>query len=133
MRVFTHTFGCRVNQYETQVLREGLLAGGGTGVEDWENADLCLINTCTVTAQADADAVRLIRRIARRNPAARLVVTGCLATRDPQKVLEAAPAAVVIGNEGKKNIPALLGCSVAPEGVTGLDGHARAFIKIQDG
>lgn len=133
MRVFTHTFGCRVNQYETQVLRERLLASGGAGVEDWENADLCVINTCTVTAEADADALRLIRRISRRNPAARLIVTGCLATRDPRKISEAAPGAIVVGNEAKKEIPALLGCSAAPEGITGLDGHARAFVKIQDG
>ncbi len=134
MRVFTHTFGCRVNQYETQLLRERLLSGGGEGVEDWGNADLCVINTCTVTAEADRDAVRLARRIARRNPAARLIVTGCLATRDPGKIRDAAPAAVIVGNADKASIPAMLGCSAAPvDGVTGLDGHARAFVKVQDG
>jgi threonylcarbamoyladenosine tRNA methylthiotransferase MtaB len=115
-------------------LRENLLAGGAaSAVQDFEAADLCVINTCTVTAQADNEALRLIRRISRRNPAARLVVTGCLASRDPAAILREAPGAVVVGNEGKDAIPAMLGCSAAPAGVRGLDGRSRAFVKIQDG
>lgn len=115
-------------------MRERLLADGTSrAVEDFESADLCVVNTCTVTAQADNEALRLIRRIARRNPSARLVVTGCLASRDPAAILREAPGAVVVGNEGKDAIPAMLGCSAAPAGVTGLDGRSRAFVKIQDG
>ncbi len=100
---------------------------------EWSSADVCIINTCTVTAEADKDALRLLRRIARRNPAARLIVTGCLASRDPRVIREAAPAAEIVGNAGKDSIPAMLGCAAAPAGVTGLEGRSRAFLKIQDG
>jgi threonylcarbamoyladenosine tRNA methylthiotransferase MtaB len=62
-------------------------------------------------------------------------VTGCLATRDPEAVLRAAPGAIVVGNEGKAGLPALLGCSAAPPDSwnPSLSGRARAFIKVQDG
>ncbi len=106
---------------------------GARGVEDWAEADLCVVNTCTVTSEADKDALRLIRKISRRNPAARLVVTGCLATRDPSLILKAAPAAQVVGNQEKAGIPAMLGCSVLPGGVHGLHSRTRAFVKVQDG
>lgn len=94
-----------------------------------------MVNTCTVTAEADREALALLRRVTRRNPAARLVVTGCLATRDPGLVREAAPAAVVVGNEEKAGIPALLGCAPAPAeaALPALSGRSRAFLKIQDG
>lgn len=134
MRYYFKTFGCRVNQYETQGLRERLTsAPGARGVDDWAEADLAVINTCTVTEEADKDALRLLRKIARRNPAARLVVTGCLASRDPESILKAAPAAQVVGNDGKEHIPAMLGCSAAPSVVHGLHTRTRAFVKVQDG
>ncbi|MBI5630082.1 MAG: MiaB/RimO family radical SAM methylthiotransferase [Elusimicrobia bacterium] len=136
VKYFFHTFGCRVNQYETQALRERLLAGGPSeGVERWSAADVCLINTCTVTREADRDALRLIRQIARRNPGARLVVTGCLASRDPELILREAPAAQVVANKDKDLIPSMLGCQSAPAlaGLSGFHGRSRAFVKIQDG
>jgi threonylcarbamoyladenosine tRNA methylthiotransferase MtaB len=88
-----------------------------------------------VTAEADREALSLLRRITRRNPAARLVVTGCLATRDEQRVREAAPHAVVVGNQGKASIPAMLGCSPAPPqaALPFVVGRSRSFLKIQDG
>lgn len=102
---------------------------------DFEEADLCVVNTCTVTGEGDGDALRLVRRIARRNPAARLVVTGCLATRDPKAVQEAAPAAMVVGNDKKDSIPALLGCRPVPDEAAfrAFGGKTRAFLKVQDG
>ncbi|HVE13602.1 MAG TPA: tRNA (N(6)-L-threonylcarbamoyladenosine(37)-C(2))-methylthiotransferase MtaB [Elusimicrobiota bacterium] len=135
MRVYFKTFGCRVNQYETQSLRERVLADGSTATTDFESADLCLVNTCTVTREADKDALTLVRRIARRNPAARLVVTGCYATRAPEEVQAAAPAALVVSNDRREEIPALLGCVPVPAyaGISGFGGRARAFIKLQDG
>src|SRR5437016_3142950 len=110
MDFYFKTFGCRVNQYETESLREQLLGNDGVQVEAYDNADVCVVNTCTVTREADKDALRLIRRIATRNPAAQLVVTGCFATRDSKEILEAAPAALVVGNDRKDALPALLGC-----------------------
>ena len=136
MKAFFKTYGCRVNQYETQALRENLTQGNLMEVtEDFATADLCVVNTCTVTEEADQDALRLIRKIGRRNPMAKVVVTGCLASRDPQKILSEMPQAIVVGNKDKMSIPALIGCTSAPapSSVTGLWGRSRAFVKIQDG
>jgi threonylcarbamoyladenosine tRNA methylthiotransferase MtaB len=104
-------------------------------IADFSEADLCVINTCTVTEEADQDALRLIRKIGRRNPTAKVVVTGCLASRDPQTILREMPQAIVVGNADKMSIPALIGCSSTPalSSVTGLWGRSRAFVKIQDG
>ena len=88
-----------------------------------------------MTAEADREALALLRRVARRNPAARLVVTGCLATRDPELVRAAAPSAVLVGNDAKASIPAMFGCSPAPAeaALPSLSGRSRAFLKVQDG
>ncbi|MDE2291679.1 MAG: tRNA (N(6)-L-threonylcarbamoyladenosine(37)-C(2))-methylthiotransferase MtaB [Elusimicrobia bacterium] len=136
MRVYVKTFGCRVNQAEGESLKERLLSDGfSTAVPDFESADLAVVNTCTVTVEGDQDALRLVRRIARRNPAARLVVTGCLATRSPDTVRAAAPEALIVGNDRKEDIPALLGCRPVPDeaGLRAFAGRARAFLKVQDG
>ncbi|MBI4678822.1 MAG: MiaB/RimO family radical SAM methylthiotransferase [Elusimicrobia bacterium] len=155
VRLYSKSFGCRVNQYETQALREALLADPSVVLApDWESADLCVVNTCTVTAEADKDALRLVRRIARRNPSARLVVTGCLADRDRAALAEAAPHALIVGNEGKPGLAGMLGLgggaagacapsfsalapgegrTAAPGQVTGLHGRSRALVKVQDG
>ncbi len=136
MRIWVKSFGCRLNQAEGETLAARLLSEPGARLgESFEDADLCVLNTCTVTAEADREALALARRVARRNPAARLVVTGCLATRDPEAVLRAAPAAVVVGNDGKASLPALLGCSAAPPEAwnPSLSGRSRAFLKVQDG
>jgi threonylcarbamoyladenosine tRNA methylthiotransferase MtaB len=136
VKVYVKSFGCRLNQAEGEELAARLLnEPGAAASEGFEDADLCVLNTCTVTAEADREALALARRVARRNPAARLVVTGCLATRDPEAVRWAAPGAIVVGNEGKAGLPALLGCSAAPLDAwnPSLSGRARAFIKVQDG
>ncbi len=135
MRVYWKTFGCRVNQVETQALREAVEGAGAEEAISYECADVCVVNTCTVTAEADAEALRLLRRIGRRNPAARLIVTGCLATRDATLVRSAAPQAEIVGSGDKQALPALLGCSAAGSafGVTGLRSRSRAFVKVQDG
>src|SRR5690606_21024598 len=79
MRVHYHTFGCKANQYDTERMRQEVEARGGATVADRAAADVCVVNTCTVTNQADADARRLIRRLRRENPGARIVVAGCSA------------------------------------------------------
>lgn len=134
MRVFFATFGCRVNQYETERLRERVLTGEDSE-SGYEQADLCVVNTCTVTGSADQDALRLLRRISRRNPAARLVVTGCLASRSPDAVRGAAPHALIVGNAGKDDLAEALGCAPAPAaaGIRGFGGRSRAYVKVQDG
>ncbi|MDE2491458.1 MAG: radical SAM protein [Elusimicrobia bacterium] len=87
-----------------------------------------------MTREADREALALLRRVTRRNPAARLVVTGCLATRDPGLIREAAPAATIVGGEDKAGLPALFGCAPAPaDALPSVAGRSRAFLKIQDG
>lgn len=134
MKIWFHTFGCRVNQYETERLRERVLTGEDSE-SGFEQADLCVVNTCTVTGSADQDALRLLRRISRRNPAARLVVTGCLASRSPEAIRAAAPHALVVGNAGKEELAESLGCAPAPAaaGIRGFGGRSRAYVKVQDG
>ncbi|MDE2875320.1 MAG: MiaB/RimO family radical SAM methylthiotransferase [Gemmatimonadota bacterium] len=79
-RVHYRTFGCKANQYDTERMRQRLEVGLATGVPaTLDDADLCVINTCTVTNRADADARRYIRRVGRRNPDAEVVVAGCSA------------------------------------------------------
>src|SRR4051794_15653360 len=80
------TLGCKVNQYETQYARELLEGAGYAPAEDGRPADLCVVNTCTVTHEADAKSRQLIRRLHAANPGAGIVVMGCYATRDPDAV-----------------------------------------------
>ena len=87
VRVHYKTFGCKANQYDTERMRQSLEDGGAgagagagvVGTNRIEAADVCVVNTCTVTSQADADARRFVRRVARLNPRAKVVVAGCSA------------------------------------------------------
>src|SRR6267142_5988268 len=80
------TLGCKVNQYETQYVKETLELNGYREAGDHEPADLCVVNTCTVTMEGDAKSRQLIRRLHQSNPTASIVVMGCYATRDPEAV-----------------------------------------------
>src|SRR5687768_8958655 len=94
------TFGCRVNQADSLRLEEDLRARGASEAPAAE-ADLIIVNTCSVTATADQGARQTIRRIARENPSARLVATGCYATRRPAD-LSALPGVIrVVRNDDK--------------------------------
>ncbi len=88
MKLRTLTLGCKVNQYETEYVREGLLGIGYEDAIEEEHAELCIVNTCTVTAEGDSKSRQAIRRMARRNPGAKIVVMGCYATRAPEEVAE---------------------------------------------
>ena len=79
MRIYYHTFGCKANQYDTERMRQELEERGSLTVRTWSEADVCVVNTCTVTNRADADARRFIRRLGRARPHARVVVAGCSA------------------------------------------------------
>src|SRR5262245_8674232 len=80
------TLGCKVNQYETQYVKELLELNGLVEAGEGEPADLCVVNTCTVTHEGDAKSRQLIRRLHQNNPGAGIVVMGCYATRDPDAV-----------------------------------------------
>jgi threonylcarbamoyladenosine tRNA methylthiotransferase MtaB len=94
------TFGCRVNQADSLRLEEDLRARGGTEAAA-ADAELVIVNTCSVTASADQGARQAIRRIARENPSARVVVTGCYATRRPDEVSGLPGVIRVVPNDEK--------------------------------
>ena len=128
---FIKTFGCRVNQVESQALLEDFLRHGFTPAEKFETADICLLNTCTVTHQADKDVEKLIRQIMRRNPSARLVLTGCYAAAHAAHIREVFPSAQIVNKYDLGRV--LFNEEDICWTVSGHEGHSRAFIKIQDG
>ena len=136
------TLGCKVNQYESQVIRENMQRLGFTESES-ESADLYIINSCTVTEQADIKTKKLIRRIKRRNPGAKVFVTGCYAVleEDIEKLKSLPEVDEVVPGGDKMNLPLIAGKlyrdlvpqTELPTTTTGFSSHTRAFIKIQDG
>jgi threonylcarbamoyladenosine tRNA methylthiotransferase MtaB len=110
------TFGCRVNTADSLVLEAALLRAGATPAPA-ERADVVVVNTCSVTAAADQGARQAIRRIARGNPAARLVVTGCYATRSPGH-LASLPGVTGVVAHGAGQAAAVLAASVQPPSAT---------------
>ncbi len=103
MKYSVITFGCRVNQADSLGFEEELRAAGAVGVAP-ADADLVIVNTCSVTATSDQGARQTIRRVARENPSARIVVTGCYATRRPDEVAALPNVAQVILNDDKANL-----------------------------
>jgi threonylcarbamoyladenosine tRNA methylthiotransferase MtaB len=96
-----HTFGCRVNQADSFDIEESLRARGAVPAPA-DEADLLVVNTCTVTGAADQGARNLIRRVARRNRSARIVVTGCYATREPDALASMAGVTHMVSNREKE-------------------------------
>lgn len=128
------TLGCKVNQYETELVRQGLQRVGFEDCVDDDQADVCLVNTCTVTNQGDAKSRQVIRRMARDNPNARIVVMGCYATRAPEEVAKLPGVAEVVTD--KRELPDLMsrfGVVDVPTGLDGFSGRHRAYVKVQDG
>jgi len=97
------TFGCRVNQADSLGIEGSLRARGAVSASP-EEADLVVVNTCSVTATADQGARQTIRRIARNNPDVRIVVTGCYATRRPGELLELPNVTQVVSNQFKDDL-----------------------------
>jgi threonylcarbamoyladenosine tRNA methylthiotransferase MtaB len=131
----TVTLGCKVNQYETEYVREGLLSIGYEDAADTEAAaDLCIVNTCTVTSEGDSKSRQVVRQLAKRNPGTKIVVMGCYATRAPEEV-EALPGVVEVVTD-KRELPDLLGrfgVVDIPTGISGFGKRQRAYVKVQDG
>ncbi|MSQ94806.1 MAG: tRNA (N(6)-L-threonylcarbamoyladenosine(37)-C(2))-methylthiotransferase MtaB [Gemmataceae bacterium] len=128
------TLGCKVNQYETQYVKEALEINGYREAAEGERADLCVVNTCTVTGEGDAKSRTAVRRLHQRNPGAQIVVMGCYATRDPGAVAKL-PGVVRVITDKAKLADELrdFGVETLPSGITRFDDHQRAFVKVQDG
>ena len=145
------TLGCRVNQTDTHELQT-LLEGRGFRTVSTAEADVVVINTCTVTARAEVSDRQAIRRAVRTSPGARIVVTGCWAQTSPREVAALDGVDLVVGNVDKGRLPDLLTelgagrraarlevgdvptARLEPVGLRpSASGRARAFVKVQDG
>ena len=126
MKLKTITLGCKVNQYETEFIREGLLGIGYADAQEAEPADLCIVNTCTVTAEGDSKSRQIIRRLARDNPASKIVVMGCYATRAPEEVASLPNVTEVLTD--KRELPDLLGRFGVTDVPTGISGFGSAVV-----
>ena len=102
------TFGCRVNQADSFHIEEQLIAAGGTATAT-QDADLVVVNTCSVTGAADQGARQIVRRIARENPGAKIVVTGCYATRRPDEIAALPGVVQIVPNDRKEQLAEDLG------------------------
>jgi len=140
------TFGCKVNQHDSQVMREMMLAAGYEERPLSAAPDFAVVNTCTVTGTADAKARRLVRRIAREAPACRIVVAGCMVDRDPDALRGLPNVWAILDNGNKPEIADMLTAGEggvrlsghantfrAGAGISAFPGHTRAFVKVQDG
>src|SRR6185436_10055444 len=101
------TFGCRVNQADSLVIEGELMARGGVAVPPGE-ADVVVVNTCSVTATADQGARQTIRRVARANPSVRVIVTGCYATRAPDDLACIGNVTHVVPNSRQEELTQLI-------------------------
>jgi threonylcarbamoyladenosine tRNA methylthiotransferase MtaB len=126
MRFFLKTYGCKVNQYETQAIRESLLSKGHEETDDIKSAGLCLVNTCTVTAKADRECRETLRKIKKENPEARIIAAGCYAELNAQDIQDIDENIEVLGNDEKLKL-------YTDKGISFFKSHTRAFIKVQDG
>ena len=147
-----HTLGCKVNQYETEAMKEQFAARGYEIVDEEDAADVYVINTCTVTNLADRKSRQYIRRMKKQCPDAVIAVTGCYAQVKPEE-LEALPEVNIVAGTGEKNN--LVGyveeylanhvnqkhileydalTSYHDKGIiTSMDSRTRAYVKIQEG
>ena len=143
MRIAFTTLGCKINQYETDVIRQDMASRGNTVVPFEAEADVYVINTCTVTAKSDYSCRQMIRAATRRGKGARVVVTGCYAETRPEEIRAIPGVETIIGNGGKLSIPDYLdpdsSCSErSVQAARDLPAKAlrertRGFLKIQDG
>ncbi len=107
-RYFVKTFGCRASQADGAALEAGLAASGLSSAHNLADADLVVLNTCTVTSTADDELRQTVRRIHRAQPEARIVVTGCYAQRAPEEIAALPGVSLVVGNSHKTSIPDLV-------------------------
>jgi threonylcarbamoyladenosine tRNA methylthiotransferase MtaB len=143
-RVGFHTLGCKVNFAESSTLAREFAAAGFERVGERDQADVYVVNSCSVTAAADKKCRNLIARLHRRSPEARIVVTGCYAQLAPEKVAALPGVAAVFGNNFKGDIPALVagsgaGCHCGYGEIErfypawSAGDRTRSFLKVQDG
>lgn len=151
MKAVFVTLGCKVNQYETQVLEEKFAKAGIALAKEGEKADFCIVNSCTVTASGDKKTRQMLRRLKRQYPDAVMVLTGCYPQAFPQEASELEEADIVTGSTNRGGlldlvqaylqtpqrmvqiIPHQKGEAFEKMTATHFSERTRAFVKIQDG
>lgn len=136
MKVFLHTFGCKANQYDTEVVRQRLEAGGCSVVSDPSLADAAVVNSCTVTHTGEAKMRSLVRRLARARPGLRTVVMGCAAALDDGTIAALPSVAAVVGGSDADAVLRAVDPEARPAPAQPLGeftASSRAWLKVQDG
>lgn len=142
MRIAVFTLGCKTNLYESGQIVSALCAAGHDAFHGLESADVFVLNTCAITAEAEKKSRQLVTRARKLNPNCRVVVVGCASEKNPAQFEGLANVTVVKGVAGKtKVVDEILGegvdveqiPSAYEETVTSTQEHTRAFVKIQDG
>lgn len=151
MNIYFYTLGCKVNQYETQEIAELFERSGYSVTDSVLNADIAVVNSCTVTAESVRKTRQTVRRLKKQNPNCVLVLTGCASQAEKQLINDLPEVDVFLGNRSNINIVDAVekhlksretvnmrvehetGDVFLGYGITRFDGHTRAFLKIQDG
>lgn len=150
MRVAFYTLGCKVNQFETSALAENFISKGADIVHYTQEADIYVVNTCTVTSRAAYQSRQILRRLRRSRKKARVIATGCYVQVGAQEILEAVPGQICLVGNGQKaqlvdlafeiedGLEFYVGSisrvtTIAPFIVRHQLGRTRAFVRIQDG
>ncbi len=151
MKVFFHTLGCKVNQYETQEMREQLNKNGYQVTENEDDADVFVINSCTVTSESDRKTRQCVRHYKKKHPESTVVLTGCMPQSFPQMAEKLTEADIVLGNKNNKLLISSLneyfssscrvlhmeqhksGETLISSGITSFEERTRATLKIEDG
>ncbi len=129
------TLGCRTNQYESQAYQDQLEGAGFQPVSKNEKADICIVNTCTVTRSADSSSRNQIRSLIKSHPTARIVVTGCMVEKNAHGLNKIKGITDIVSNMKKEDLlKNLFPEEQFPEfSIKRFDCHKRAFVKVQDG
>lgn len=151
MKVFFTTFGCKVNQYETQEMSELLCSAGFSIMNNHKEADIIIVNSCTVTAEGVRKVRQTIRKLNKENPTAIMILTGCASQAEPHIIKDLPEINILMGNRNDTDIVDIINKYLDTHtflnahknhlredvfcgtGITKFDGHTRAFLKIQDG
>ena len=151
MKVFFHTLGCKVNQYETQEMREQLTKNGYEMTEDENVADIFIINSCTVTSESDRKTRQCVRHYKKKYPQSTVVLTGCMPQSFPEMAEKLNEADIVLGNKNNKFLVSSLneffvnscrtlnmeqhqsGEPLVSSGISRFEERTRAILKIEDG
>ncbi len=145
------TLGCKVNQYESQIMSENMTRAGFKYEPEYAKADIVIVNSCTVTSVSDSKAFKLMRRIKRENPDCVTVLTGCMPQAFPKELENLMSADIITGNKRRQDLVPLIneyiserkrlvrinphedGAAFESMSINGFSERTRAFVKIEDG